>query len=54
MHTGVNTGLVITGEVKREGGIHGVAGDAINVASRLSRPEKVCRGRVTSILPGGL
>jgi class 3 adenylate cyclase/tetratricopeptide (TPR) repeat protein len=36
MHTGVNTGLVVTGEVKLEGGTHGVAGDAINVASRLS------------------
>ena len=36
MHTGINTGLVVTGETKLEGGIHGVAGDAINVASRLS------------------
>jgi len=36
MHTGVNTGLVVTGEVKLEGGTHGVAGDVINVASRLS------------------
>ncbi|MCP4296104.1 MAG: AAA family ATPase, partial [Proteobacteria bacterium] len=36
MHTGINTGLVVTGEVKLEKGIHGVAGDAINVAARLS------------------
>ncbi len=36
MHTGINTGLVVTGEVNLEKGIHGVAGDAINVAARLS------------------
>ncbi|MFC1896328.1 AAA family ATPase [Thermodesulfobacteriota bacterium] len=36
MHTGVNTGLVVTGEVNREKGTHGVAGDTINVAARLS------------------
>jgi class 3 adenylate cyclase/tetratricopeptide (TPR) repeat protein len=36
MHTGINTGLVITGEVNVEKGTHGVAGDTINVASRLS------------------
>ena len=36
MHSGVNTRLVVTGEVKLEGGIHGVAGDTVNVASRLS------------------
>ncbi len=36
MHTGINTGLVVTGEVNLEKGIHGVAGDSINVAARLS------------------
>jgi class 3 adenylate cyclase/tetratricopeptide (TPR) repeat protein len=36
MHTGINTGLVVTGEVNTEKGTHGLAGDAINVASRLS------------------
>jgi class 3 adenylate cyclase/tetratricopeptide (TPR) repeat protein len=36
MHTGVNTGLVVTGEVDTERGTHGIAGDTINVASRLS------------------
>jgi class 3 adenylate cyclase/tetratricopeptide (TPR) repeat protein len=35
MHTGINTGLVITGKVDTEKGTHGVAGDTINVASRL-------------------
>jgi len=36
MHTGINTGLVVTGEVNFEKGTHGVAGDTVNVASRLS------------------
>ena len=36
MHTGINTGLVVTGEVHMEKGTHGVAGDPINLASRLS------------------
>jgi class 3 adenylate cyclase/tetratricopeptide (TPR) repeat protein len=40
MHTGINTGLVVTGEVNMEIGIHGAAGDAINVASRLSQLAK--------------
>jgi class 3 adenylate cyclase/tetratricopeptide (TPR) repeat protein len=36
MHTGINTGLVVTGEVNLAKGTHGVAGDTINVATRLS------------------
>jgi class 3 adenylate cyclase len=36
MHSGVNTGLVVTGDVNLEKGVHGVAGDTINLASRLS------------------
>lgn len=40
MHTGINTGLVVTGEINLEKGIHGVAGDTINVASRLSHLAK--------------
>ena len=40
MHTGINTGLVVTGEVNLEKGIHGVVGDAINVAARLSNLSK--------------
>jgi len=35
MHTGINTGLVVTGEVDIEKGTHGLTGDAINIASRL-------------------
>jgi class 3 adenylate cyclase len=40
MHTGINTGLVVTGEVDMEKGTHGVAGDTINLASRLSNLAK--------------
>ena len=36
MHTGINTGLVVTGEIDLERGTHGVAGDTINLAARLS------------------
>jgi class 3 adenylate cyclase/tetratricopeptide (TPR) repeat protein len=36
MHSGINTGLVVTGEVDKEKGTHGAAGDTINMASRLS------------------
>ena len=35
MHTGINTGLVVTGEVNLEKGTHGIIGDTINLASRL-------------------
>jgi class 3 adenylate cyclase/tetratricopeptide (TPR) repeat protein len=35
MHIGINTGLVVTGETALEDGAHHVAGDTINVASRL-------------------
>jgi class 3 adenylate cyclase/tetratricopeptide (TPR) repeat protein len=36
MHSGVNTGLVVTAEVDPEKGSQGVAGDAVNLAARLS------------------
>src|SRR4030043_802348 len=36
MHTGINTGLVVTGEMNTEKGTHGFVGETINVASRLS------------------
>jgi len=35
VHTGINTGLVVTGEVDVQKGTHGLTGDAINLASRL-------------------
>ncbi len=40
MHTGINTGLVVTGQVNVARGTHGVAGDTINLASRLSNLAK--------------
>lgn len=36
MHSGINTGLAVTADVDREKGTHGVTGDAINIAARLS------------------
>lgn len=36
MHTGICTGLVVTGDVNQEKGTHGVLGDTINTAYRLS------------------
>jgi class 3 adenylate cyclase len=35
MHSGINTGLVVTGDVNPDKGTHGVAGDPLNVAARL-------------------
>jgi class 3 adenylate cyclase/tetratricopeptide (TPR) repeat protein len=36
MHSGINTGLVVTGEVNLRKGTHGISGDTINLAARLS------------------
>jgi len=36
MHSGISTGLVVTGELDVEKGRHGIAGDTINLAARLS------------------
>lgn len=41
MHSGINSGLVVTGEVDLEKGTHGLTGDAINLASRLQGLAKV-------------
>jgi class 3 adenylate cyclase/tetratricopeptide (TPR) repeat protein len=35
MHTGINTGLVVTGDIDMAKGVHGVAGETVNIASRL-------------------
>jgi len=40
MHTGINTGMVVTGSVKSEMGTHGVLGDTINLAARLNSVSK--------------
>lgn len=36
MHTGVNTGLVVLGHIDVDHGIHGISGDTVNLASRMS------------------
>lgn len=36
MHSGIHTGLVVTGEMVVEKGIHGLVGDTLNLASRLA------------------
>jgi class 3 adenylate cyclase/tetratricopeptide (TPR) repeat protein len=51
MHTGINTGLVVTGEVTTGKGILGVTGDTVNVASRLStlaKPGEILVGQDTN------
>ncbi|UCF90489.1 MAG: AAA family ATPase [Desulfobacterales bacterium] len=35
MHTGINTGLVVTGDIDFDKGTHGIAGATLNVAARL-------------------
>ena len=50
MHTGINTGLVVTGGVTTEKGPLGVTGDTVNVASRLSglaKPGEILVGEDT-------
>jgi class 3 adenylate cyclase/tetratricopeptide (TPR) repeat protein len=50
MHTGINTGLVVTGEVDVDKGTHGVVGDTLNLASRLADmagPDEVLVSRET-------
>lgn len=47
LHTGINTGLVVTGEVNLEKGTHGIAGDTINLAARyssLAKPDYILVG----------
>jgi len=56
MHTGINTGLVVTGQVDQKGGTPGVLGDTINLASRLSglaKAGEILVGSVTYQLGGG-
>ncbi len=50
MHSGINTGLVVTGEVTLGKGILGITGDTVNLASRLStlaRPGEILVGHNT-------
>ncbi len=49
-HTGINTGLVVTGTGDSGKGTHGIAGDTINLASRLSdlaKPNEILVGEST-------
>lgn len=50
LHTGINTGVVVTGEVNIEKGTHGLTGDAINLASRfqdIANPGEIIVGSNT-------
>ncbi len=50
MHSGVNTGVVVTGEIIHEKGTHGISGDTINVAARLcniGQPNEILVGATT-------
>jgi class 3 adenylate cyclase len=50
MHSGINTGLIVTGEVDIERRIHGAVGDTLNLASRLAdiaRPGEILIGSQT-------
>jgi len=49
-HTGINTGLVVTGQLDAGKGTHGIAGDTVNVASRLcglAQPGEIVVGSET-------
>jgi class 3 adenylate cyclase/tetratricopeptide (TPR) repeat protein len=44
MHSGIHTGLIVTGEMIVEKGVHGVVGDTLNLASRLAdiaKPDEI-------------
>jgi class 3 adenylate cyclase/tetratricopeptide (TPR) repeat protein len=56
MHTGIHTGLVVTGEINLEKGTHGVVGDTINTAARLSglaKPDEIVVGHDTYLRTEG-
>jgi class 3 adenylate cyclase/tetratricopeptide (TPR) repeat protein len=50
MHTAINTGIVVTGQVTRQNSTQGVTGDTINLAARLTdlaRPGEILTGATT-------
>ena len=55
VHIGINTGLAVTGEFDYAKAAHHLAGDAVNVASRLCTLAKAGRnpGRPSHLYPGG-
>jgi len=53
MHSGINTGLIVTGEVDVAKGTHGVVGETLNLASRLAdmaSPDEILVSRQTHVL----
>ena len=57
MHSGINTGLVVTGASQHEIGTYAVTGDTVNVASRLeglAGPGEILVGEATYIQTEGL
>ncbi len=55
-HTGITTGLVVTGEVNLEKGAYGLAGETLNLASRLcaiAKPGEILVGESTSLKSAG-
>lgn len=56
MHSGISTGLVVTGDVQFSRGIHGSSGQPLNLASRLSskaRPGEILVDHDTYLLAQG-
>ena len=56
MHSGIDTGLVVTAEVDTEEGVYGVSGDAVNVARKLSdlaEPGEIIVGRDIQLRAAG-
>ena len=50
IHSGLNTGLAVTGEVDIEKGAHGITGDSVNTAARmqgLAKSGEILVGRET-------
>ncbi|MGD0664076.1 MAG: AAA family ATPase [Syntrophorhabdales bacterium] len=55
-HSGIATGLVVSGKIDLEKGTHGIAGDTINLASRLSgiaKPGDILVGESTYLQSNG-
>ena len=50
LHSGIDSGLVVTGAVSVAKGLHGICGDTVNTAARLAaiaRPAEILVGRLT-------
>lgn len=52
VHSGINSGVVVTGQIGAQAGAMGVVGDAVNVAARLSglaQPGEIILGAETAV-----